>query len=75
MSWCINDCLQIKRYCNIKCKGVDYRCILWGINKNEAAILHNSVLEDKVFLKMDFGANKTPEGAFGGTFQRHLFWC
>ena len=29
---------------------------------------------------MDFGANKTPvevihEGAFGGTFQRYLFWC
>ena len=29
---------------------------------------------------MDFGANKTPvqvikEGAFGGTFQRHLFQC
>ena len=28
-------------------KGVDYRCILWGINKNEAvAILNNFVLED-----------------------------
>ena len=27
---------------------VDYRCILWGINKNEAVnILNNSVLEDK----------------------------
>ena len=75
MSWCINDCLQIKKYCNIKCKGVDFWCNLWRINKNEAAIiLHNSVLEDKVFLKMDFGANKTPEGAFGGTYFRDIYF-
>ena len=31
--------------------GVDYRCILWGISKNEAVIkLNNSVLEDKGVL-------------------------
>ena len=29
-------------------KGVDYRCILWGISKNKVVnILNNSVLEDK----------------------------
>ena len=32
-------------------KGVDNRCILWGISKNEAVnILNNSVLEDKGVL-------------------------
>ena len=31
--------------------GVDYRCILWGISKNETVIkLINSVLEDKGVL-------------------------
>ena len=58
-------------------KGVDYRCILWGISKNKAVnILNNFVLEDKGVLLMNFGANKTPveiikEGAsFGGTHFR-----
>ena len=32
-------------------KGVDYRCILWGISRNETVnILNNSVLEDKGVL-------------------------
>ena len=32
-------------------KGVDYRCILWGIIKNEAVNrFNNSVLEDKGVL-------------------------
>ena len=32
-------------------KGVDYRCILWGISKNDAVDrLNNSVLEDKGVL-------------------------
>ena len=31
--------------------GVDYRCILWGISKNETVNkLNNSVLEDKGVL-------------------------
>ena len=31
--------------------GVDYRCILWSISKNEAVnILNNSVLQDKGIL-------------------------
>ena len=55
-------------------KGVDYRCILWGVSKNEAVnILNNSVLEDKGNLYLDFSANTTPvegikQGAFGGTY-------
>ena len=32
-------------------KGVDFRCILWGISRNEAVHrLNNSVLEDKGLL-------------------------
>ena len=32
-------------------KSVDYRCILWGISKNDAINrLNNSVLEDKGVL-------------------------
>ena len=32
-------------------KDADYRCILWGISRNEAVnILNNSVLEDKSVL-------------------------
>ena len=34
-----------------KVKGVDYRCILWGISKNEAFnILDNSMSKDTVVL-------------------------
>ena len=80
MLWCINDCLWIKKnIAIINVKGVDYRCILWDISKNEAInILNNSVLEDKGVLSIDFGANKTrvqviKEGAFGGTNFRHTY--
>ena len=35
----------------LNAKVVDYRCILWGISKNDAANrLNNSVLEDKGVL-------------------------
>ena len=53
-------------------KVVDFRCILWGISKDEVLdVVDNSVLEDKVVLQMDFGINKTfveiiIVGAFGG---------
>ena len=80
MLWCINDCLWIKKnIAIINVKGVDYRCILWDISKNEAInILNNSVLEGKGVLSIDFGANKTrvqviKEGAFGGTNFRHTY--
>ena len=52
-------------------KVVDFRCILWGISKDEVLdVVDNSVLEDKVVLQMDFGINKTfveiiIVGAFG----------
>ena len=40
--------------CNIvilKVKGVDFRCILWGISRDEAVNrLNSSVLEDKGIL-------------------------
>ena len=40
-----------KTYWILNVKGVDYRCILWGITRNEAVnILNNSVLEDKDVL-------------------------
>ena len=60
-------------------KGVDFRCVLWGISRNEAVDrLNNSVLENKGVLYMDFCANETPvevinEGAFGGTYFRDIY--
>ena len=51
---CHNVLMTIYEFKNIailNVKGVDYRCILWGISKNEAInILNNSVLEDKGVL-------------------------
>ena len=47
-------------------KDVDFRCILWGISRDEAVNrLNNSVLRDKGVLQINFSANKTP-GAFEG---------
>ena len=47
---CIDDCLEGTEILNEK--GIDYRCILWGITKNEAATRSNkSVLEDKGVYK------------------------
>ena len=52
MSWCVlMTAYEYKNIAILNVKGVDYRCILWGICKNEAAnILNNSVLEDKGVL-------------------------
>ena len=48
MSCYVNDDLWIKNIATLNAKGVDYRCILWGISKNDAIDrLNNSVLEDK----------------------------
>ena len=64
---------ELKKIAILNIKWVDFRCILWGISRNEAVNrLNNSVLEEKGVLEMNFGANKTPvevikEGAFGGT--------
>ena len=42
---------ELKNIVILTIKGVDYRCILWGIKKSEAVnILHNPVLEDKGVL-------------------------
>ena len=70
---------ELKNIATLKVKTVDFRCILWGVNRDEAVNrLNNSVLEDKGVLQMDFGANKTPvevirEGAFGGTYFRDIY--
>ena len=52
MSRCIDDCLWIKKNLAIlNIKGVNYRYIMWGINKNEAvSILNSFVLEEKGVL-------------------------
>ena len=44
---------ELKNIAILHAKGVDYRCILWGISKNdEVGRLNNSVLEDKgAFIK------------------------
>ena len=42
---------ELKNIAILNVKGVDFRCILWGISRNEAVNrLNNSVLEDKVVL-------------------------
>ena len=52
---------EFKNFATLNVKGVNYRCILWGISRSKAVnILNNSVLEDKGNLQMDVGANKTP---------------
>ena len=53
-----NDCdavsmmaYELKNIAILNAKGVDYRCILWGISRDEAVNrLNNSVLEDKGVL-------------------------
>ena len=44
---------ELKNISILDTKGVDYKCILWGISKNDAINrLNNFVLEDKkVFYK------------------------
>ena len=67
---------ELKNIAILTVKGVDYRCILWGISKTEAANrLNNSALEDKGVLQMGFGANNTPIEAvvFGGTYFRDIY--
>ena len=42
---------ELKNIAMLNVIGVDFRCILWGISKNETFnILNNSVLEDKGVL-------------------------
>ena len=42
---------ELKNIAMLNAKGVDYKCILWGISKNDAVDrLNNSVLEDKGVL-------------------------
>ena len=42
---------ELKNIAMLNVKGVDFRCILWGISKNETFnILNSSVLEDKGVL-------------------------
>ena len=72
---------ELKNIAILNVKGVDFRCILWGISRDEGVNrLNNSVLENKGVLscKMDFCANKTAvevikKGAFGGTYFRDIY--
>ena len=42
---------ESKNIVKLNVKGVDFRCILWGISRDEAVNwLNNSVLEDKGVL-------------------------
>ena len=42
---------ELKNIAIINAKGVNYRCILWGINKNDVVDrLNDSILEDKDVL-------------------------
>ena len=70
---------ELKNIAILNVKGFDFRCILWGISRDEAVDrFNNSVSEDKGVLQMDFSANKTPvevikEGVFGGTYFRDIY--
>ena len=51
MSWFIMTAYELKNIAILNVKGVDFRCILWGISRNEAANrLNNSVLGNKGML-------------------------
>ena len=42
---------ELKNIAILNVKGVDYRCILWGISRNEAVnILNNSLLEGVYYI-------------------------
>ena len=42
---------ELKNIATLNVKGVDFRCILWGISRDEdVKRLNNSVLEDKGVL-------------------------
>ena len=42
---------ELKNIAILNVKGIDYRCILWGISRDEAVIrLNNSVLEEEGVL-------------------------
>ena len=42
---------ELRNIAILNAKGIAYRCILWGISKNDAVYrLNNSVLEDKGVL-------------------------
>ena len=70
---------ELKIIAILNVKEVDFRCILWGISRDEAVSrLNNSVLEDKGVLQITFGANNTPvevirEVSFGSTYFRDIY--
>ena len=46
---------ELKTIAILNAKGIDYRCILWGISENDAVDrLNNSALEDKSVLFLRF---------------------
>ena len=68
---------ELKNSAKLNVKGVNFRCILWAICRDEPFNRLNKVLEDRGVLQMDFRANKTSveiikESAFGGTYFRDI---
>ena len=48
MSRCMMTVYELRNIAILNAKGVDFRCILWGISRDVAVNrLNNSVLEDK----------------------------
>ena len=48
MSRCMMTVYELRNIAILNAKGVDFRCILWGISRDVAVnTLNNSVLEDK----------------------------
>ena len=70
---------ELKNIAILNINLVNFRCILWGISRDEAiSRLNNSVLEDKGSCEIKFGANKTPvkvikEGVFRETYFTDIY--
>ena len=48
---CLMTAYELKSIAILNVKGVDFRCILWGISRDEAVNrLNNSVVKDKSVL-------------------------
>ena len=50
---------ELENIAILNVKGVDYRCVLWNMTKNDAIKLFNNSRLDNKGVIMDFGANIT----------------
>ena len=66
-------CLNISDIAVITVKNVDYRCIMYNINKSEAIhLLENSVLKDRGHLQKSIFVNLSLFKTFFNFFVQHI---